>query len=236
MPPSPTLCARGVRTVAPSIIVDKRQDKRFTRALSQHFEITPKQLKTGDILWSCPLGIVGVEDKCTDDLTGSRNNGRLDDELRRLIDTYKVPVLFLRRSPQSEYTNWAESSFENLKFGRQLHGAFVYSAPGDMEGAAAALKDLYDYTHRPNSGGMEGVRRERVLQYKGPLAPRAELIYGILGMVGGVKDRRHIAQELARKHSFQEFLQLTPTDLRRAGFTSFMANKLAAFTAKLEVV
>lgn len=216
----------------PLLAVDDRQDPKFTRALEAYFTVATKHLRSGDLVWSCPLGTVGVEDKDIADLTGSRSNGRLDDELRRLIDTYTVPILFIRgaaRDLDSAYTTWDDWALENLRLGRQLHGVFVYSTPRPVERAAYGLSRLHTYLSSTRTGGMEGVRRERQQAYKGPLAPRAEVVYGILGGVRGIKGRRTLAQSIASVTGLADFLRWTQTDLLAAGFSTHMANKLAAY-------
>lgn len=220
----------------PALVVDRRQDPKFTRALGAHFTVTEKQLRTGDLVWSCPLGIVGVEDKCMADLAASLRNKRLDDELRRLVDTYAVPVLFIRGSaPYTDgFTHFEQDTLEKLKLGRQLHGVYVWQSRDVPLLAADSVKALYDYLATPKQGGIEGVRRERKYGFSGPLGPREEIIYTILGMTQGVRNRRMVATQIAEATPLSEFLNWTASDFTFVGFSAHMSIKLAGVIAKLE--
>lgn len=218
---------------APTLVVDDRQDNRFTAALRQYFDVHVKHLKCGDLVWSCPLGTVGVEDKSlrTGDLANSQQNKRLDDELRRLVDTYSIPVLFIR----GEVDRRGDPiTVQNTLFGRQLHGVYTFMAPKDFDGAAEALWRLHRYLALPRNGGNDGVRRERVLSFGGPIGPRADVIYGILGMAGGVRDRRSIAQSIAQTTPLSAFLRWDAWDFEAQGFTRHMASKLSGVLKLLE--
>lgn len=223
----------------PPLIVDDRQDKHFTAALMNFFDVTVKHLPSGDLVFTCPLGRVGVEDKAMGDYKQSLRNNRLDDELRRLEVTYAVPVLFLRGVQRigSQYeTVWEEHTIEKGLFGRQLHGVYTFrSRNSNMLAQAEDFHRLYEYLQYPGRGGIEGVRREKVKTFRGPLGPRAEVIYGILGAVGGVKNRRAVAESIAATATLSEFLRWRPLDFEVAGFTRHMADKVSAFISTLEV-
>lgn len=223
-------------TSDPVLAVDDRQDEAFTVALGGRFHVKTKHLKVGDFVWACPLGTVGVEDKCMADLMGSLRNGRLDDELRRLTAAYAVPVLFIRgKAPWGNgYSSVSWDSLEKIKFGRQLHGVFVWQAPDRPTDAATSLRELYDYLAKPRDGGIEGVRREVKHEWKGPLGPRAEVIYGILGAVGGIKGRRAVAERIAEACTLREFLRIRPEGLTWLGFTAHMAEKVHKYLIELE--
>lgn len=220
----------------PVLLVDDRQDERFTEGLRGWFTVSVKHLGTGDLVWSSPLGRVGVEDKCFNDLVQSRNNGRLDDELRRLTAEYAVPILFVRGPVEWRGFGapWTESSVNNLLFGRQLHGAYVYwTRASSYIDQAHALHDLWEYT-QTHKVGKEGVRRERKLAYDGPLGAREEVIYGILGMIGGLRDRRTVAKQIASTTTLSEFVNWSVSDFRFAGFSRDMAQKSANFLHQME--
>ena len=225
----------------PKLIVDKRQDERFTLALADYFSITPKQLLTGDLLWSCPLGTVGVEDKWFADLTNSRRNGRLDDELRRLVTVYAVPVLFVRGDIDAWNTahdTWDETSVQNLLFGRQLYGVYTYRIPGgvaEFDRAAEAISRLHTYLQQTGPA-MQGVRREPLRRYSGPLNEREEIIYNVLGLVTGIRNRRGVAKQIASTTSVREFLNWSVSDFTFAGFSALMGRKLVAMIHKMEAV
>lgn len=231
-------------TDLPPLIVDDRQDGRFTKALRQHFTVTVKHLSSGDLVWTSPLGRVGVEDKDLKDLASSLRNHRLDDELRRLVATYAIPVLLIRGGGAwaDRYMTLEEQSIEKLKVGRQLHGVYVYHVSREMNAAAEGLRELYDYLAYPSAQGIDGVNREKVLRFRGPLSLRAEAIYGILGMLTdkngkrvGVRDRRNIAQAIAKDATLSQFLSWTPFDFENAGFSRHMSGKLYEVLRQLEV-
>lgn len=220
----------------PVLLVDDRQDERFTEGLRGWFTVSVKHLDTGDLVWSSPLGRVGVEDKCFNDLVQSRNNGRLDDELRRLTAAYAVPILFVRGPVEwrGYGSPWTDSSVSNLMFGRQLHGVYSYwtQARAYID-QARALYELWDYTQK-HKVGKEGVRRERKLDYAGPLGAREETIYGILGMIGGLRNRRAVAKQIASTTTVSEFVNWSVSDFRFAGFSRDMAQKSAKFLQDME--
>lgn len=222
-------------TDRPPLAVDDRQDDAFTAALRQEFTVTEKRLPVGDLVWSCPLGSVGIEDKCMEDLVDSRRNGRLDSELRRLTAAYAVPILLTRGTTVGGTrwrSGWEPSAIENLLFGRQLHGAYVYRVPQDFGAAALSVRALHDYLGR--LAPMEGVTRVARLRYTGPLSNRAEVIFGILGMCPGIRGRRAVADRIAATTSVGGFLRWGTSDFLAAGFTPLMARKLTAAIANME--
>lgn len=221
--------------VLPSVAVDDRQDERYTAALRGHFSVVTKHLSCGDIVWGSPLGTVGVEDKDVADLGASMRNGRLDDELRRLVATYAIPVLMIRgRSLRSQHITLEEGAIEKLKFGRQLHGVYVFQTGRDMDEAALGLWDLWDYLSKAREHGIEGVRREPKWKYQGPMSPRAEALYGILGGVKGIKGRREIAQRIAKNTPLSQFMQWVEIDFQAAGFSRHMAKALTTHLVNME--
>lgn len=214
----------------PTLAVDDRQHASWTRALHEYFEVKVKHLGTGDFVWSCPLGVVGVEDKLFSDFTASIRNKRLDDELRRLEAAYAVPVLLVRGPVTQNLFDhsafgWSEDMVSKALLGRQLHGVYTYRVLGNgYPTQARSLWELWDYTQRLDRG-FEGVRREKKLYWAGPLSARAEVLYGILGGVGGVRNRRGAALTLAH-HSLRELTTWGPTEWSAAGFSRLMAQKL----------
>lgn len=221
-----------MESTSPVLAVDDRQHDAFTQALRSYFEVKTKHLPAGDLVWSCPLGSVGVEDKVFTDFTASMRNGRLNDELRRLTEMYAVPILFVRgpvvqnRFDHSAF-GWSEEMVSKALLGRQLHGVYTWRTVADSYvDQAASLFHLWDYTQRLERG-FEGVRREKKLVWHGPLGSRAEVLYGILGGVGGVRNRRGAAIALAH-HSLCELTSWGPTEWVAAGYTKHMAQKLTA--------
>lgn len=220
------------------LAVDDRQDPKFTAAMAEHFDVKVKHLGTGDFAWSCPLGSVGVEDKRFSDFTASLRNKRLDDELRRLTETYAVPILFVRGPiVQNHYDphpmGWSVDIVNKTLLGRQLHGVYTYWAHDlpDYASQAWGLWSLWDYTQKLDRG-FEGVRREKKLLWHGPMGSRAETIYGILGRVGGVRNRRGAALALAH-HPLSELVTWGPTEWQACGFTKLMSQKLTGAFGEL---
>ena len=215
----------------PLLVYDDRQDESLVEAIANtgYFHLVKRHLITADYVWGHPtLGEVGVEDKEIHDLTGSRLNGRLDDQLRRLVERFAVPVLFVRGTTVGGHADrygWEPSPVENLLLGRQLHGLYVYRAPGSDAGAADSLVALHRYLL--TAGNMEGVRREKRLTYKGALSARAEVIYNVLGQVPGIKNRRGLAAALAQDMSVAQFLRSSRDELTFYGLSAYMAGKVA---------
>jgi hypothetical protein len=221
----------------PALLVDQRQDPKFTKALTEFFSVTERTLKTGDLVWTSPLGTVGIEDKCVADLAASQSNKRLDDELRRLVDSYAVPILFVRGySMRGSIYRAArdEASIANTLLGRQFHGVYTFQVAAPYDEAAEGLWRLHEYLALPRRAGIEGVRRERKFAFSGPLGPREETIYGILGMTSGVRNRRSIAVQIAKSTPLSEFLRWTAWDFEAQGFTRHMSAKLAGLIRTLE--
>lgn len=220
----------------PVLAVDDRQDPRFTRALGSVFDVRVKHLPTGDLVWSSPLGVVGVEDKCLNDLKSSRANGRLDDELRRLVERYDVPILFVRGHEVHLQHSWPESSYSNLMLKRQLHGVFTWrSYANDFDEQAVDLLALYKHLNEQHEQGLNGVKRERhIFSFVGPMGDRAEAIYGILGRVGGVRDRRSVAYSIAKVYTLTEFLRWDMFEAESFGFSKHMAIKLVQALRAME--
>ena len=170
------------------------------------------------------------------DLAASLRNKRLDDELRRLVDSFAVPVLFIRGNAPwgNRYTHIGQDTLEKIKLGRQLHGVYIWQARDVPSLAAESLAELYDYLSKPHASGIEGVRRERKLAFTGPLGPRAEVIYGILGLTTGIRDRRGAACRIAETTPLSDFLRWSVSDFQFAGFSPLMARKLATVIRNLE--
>lgn len=214
----------------PVLAVDDRQDRPWTEALREYFAVTVKHLAAGDFVWSCPLGSVGIEDKLFSDFTQSIRNKRLDDELRRLEAAYAVPMLWVRGPvTQNHYDHsafgWNEWMVSKALLGRQLHGVYTYrTLETGYPVQAEALWHLWDYTQKLDRG-FEGVRREKKLYWAGPLTTRAETLYGILGGVGGIRNRRSAALALAN-HPISELVTWGPTEWVASGYTKHMAQKL----------
>lgn len=222
------------------VLVDDRQVDWYAPALKAvDIDIKVRRLAVGDLAWTCPLGRVGVEDKPTTALMGDRVNGRLDDELRRLVEAYAIPILMVRGSPRYDasggvivfgtevYDRWNHSSIDNLLLGRQLHGVYVTSVPYDNL-VGERIASLYDYTQIV--APLEGVRRERQYAYLGPLSEAAECVYLILGFVGNLRNRRGVAEHLAGVcGGLAGVLALDEEQLRRRfGFSKLMASRTAA--------
>lgn len=230
----------------PVVVMDERQIGRsdhhswsYQEALEgAGFDVRVRRLAAGDLCWDCPIGRVGVEDKPLAALLGDRRNGRLDDELRRLTQTYELPILMVRGSPRVDrdgrlmlpgipgehYGDWDFNALDNLRLGRELHGVLLAECPTDSL-VGWRVRSLYEYTQV--IGPLEGVRREPHFTWLGPMTARAETVYGILGLVRGIRDRRGIAERIAGTTPVKDFVRWTNEDFRAAGFSKVMAGRLA---------
>lgn len=224
----------------PILLVDKRQaDWQESHLRGHGFDVRMVMLPSADFAWSTPWGRVGVEDKPLPALVSDRRSGRLDDELRRLVDCYELPILFIRGLPnvggdgairflpqEQEYRNgWSIDSLDNLLLGRQLKGVYVTWCPSDAY-LGTRLMSLYKYTQRrPQDDGAKP-QRPQVMPWLGPLTGRAELINTLLGQVKGVRDRRELSEKLAGKYNLEQLFALSPEDWQGEGLTKLMAGRV----------
>lgn len=226
--------------VPPVLLVDKRQAGwQEAHLTAGGFDVRMCMLPSGDFAWSTPWGRVGLEDKPLSALVTDRRNGRLDDELRRLVDTYELPILFIRGIPkvsadgsikwlpqEAEYREgWTIDSLDNLLLGRQMKGVYITWCPGDSY-LADRLMSIYKYTlRRPQDDPMK-LNRQPIMPFMGPLTGRAELIYTLLGQVRGIRDRREVSERLAAQFNLAEILNFDTAKWQQVGMTKLMAGKI----------
>lgn len=225
----------------PVILVDKRQADWQENHLRGHgFDVRMVMLPAGDFAWSTPWGRVGIEDKPLSALVTDKRSGRLDDELRRLVAMYELPVLFIRGMPsvaadgsirwlpqEAQYRDgWTIDALDNLLLGRQMKGVYVTWCPSDGY-LGNRLLSLYKYTQRRPQDESLKPQRPQVMPWLGPLTGRAELLFTLLGQVRGVRDRRELAERLAANYTLGQVLNFTVDDWKREGMTKLMAGRIA---------
>lgn len=225
---------------APILLVDKRQaDWQPAHLRGKGFDVRMVMLPSADFAWSTPWGRVGVEDKPLTALIADRRSGRLDDELRRLVGQYELPILFIRGMPvvgqdgslkwlpqdASFREGWTIDSLDNLLLGRQLRGVYVTWCPSDMY-LGDRLMSLYSYTQRRPQDENNKVARQQVMPWLGPLTGRAELVYTLLGQVRGIRDRREVSERIATKYSIPSLLTMTAEQWQSEGMTKLMAGRI----------
>jgi hypothetical protein len=198
-------------------------------------------LPAGDFAWSTPWGRVGLEDKPLTALVTDRRSGRLDDELRRMVATYELPILFIRGLPKVETDGalrwlpqeagyregWTIDSLDNLLLGRQMKGVYVTWCPTDAY-LGTRVMSLYQYTQRRPQDQNRPLQRPQIMPWLGPLTGRAELIYVMLGQVRGVRDRRELAEKLATKYTLGQLLDLDEAGWKEQGLSKLMGGRIAA--------
>lgn len=232
----------------PLIILDDRQPEWQAKVLRQvGFAVHVRRLPAGDLLWTSPtLGTVGIEDKPLIALLSDLRTGVLDDELRRLCDEVRVPVLMVRGIPprggalrwpspylQDKFGDWSAHALDNLLVGRQLRGLVVAWCSG-QEDFAARVSSLYRYLERgPKEPDLSAPRQR--YPWLGPLTGRAEVIFALLGQVQGLRNRRKLALDLASRVSLTELLRWDADEFRKAGFTKLMAGRIAEAIRRLDV-
>lgn len=231
-----------VEAVPPVLLVDKRQaDWQPAHLRGTGFDVRMVILPSADFAWSTPWGRVGVEDKPLTALVTDRRSGRLDDELRRLVDCYELPILFIRGLPnvggdgairflpqeQDYRSGWTIDSLDNLLLGRQLKGVYVTWCPSDAY-LGTRLMSLYTYTQRRPQDESLKPQRQQVMPWLGPLTGRAELIYTILGQVRGVRNRREIAESMANKYTLGQVFDLKEDGWQEEGMTKLMAGRVVS--------
>lgn len=224
------------------LVVDHRWGGRslldeFSQEMSSlGYEVQVRQLETGDLVWGCPLGRVAVEIKQPADLLRSHQDGRLDEQLQRLVRYAAVPILLvwgrlgdsLDIPPVGGFT-W--TAVDNLLFGRQLSGVMV-AHTGDLT-LAQRVDGLYRYLERRSGGRRRPPSRQVPLPYMGELTRRAEVIYHLLHAVGGVRDKWELAETLAARYSVRDICSWGPKEWRAAGFSPHMAKKIDRFLSEL---
>jgi len=229
-----------VRNQEPILLVDKRQaDWQEAHLRGKGFDVRMVMLPSADFAWSTPWGRVGIEDKPLTALVTDRRSGRLDDELRRLVSQYELPILLIRGYPhingsgellwapqEQEYRKgWTIDSLDNLLLGRQMKGVYVTWCHSDAY-LGDRLMAIYKYTQRRPDDAATRPMRSQVMPWLGPLTGRAELIYTLLGQVKGVRDRRELSEKLAATYNWGELIELTPEELMTHGISKLMAHRI----------
>jgi len=225
--------------------MDCRQPAWMQPHLEQHnFQVYVRRLLAGDFAWSCPFGRVGVEDKPLTALLTDRRSGRLDDELRRLVQTYAIPVLLVRGWPRIQkdgrlwfpphvakfYQDWTFANLDNLLFGRQMHGVYLAWCRNDAS-IGGRLASLYAYTQEPQQSPST---RPSFLSWREPLTGKALVFYTILGLVKGIRNRRAVAERLTATIPLVEFLGWSQATIGAyLRLSPLMAGRISAMLTEL---
>ena len=193
-----------------------------------------------DVSWSSPVyGRVGVELKSLDDLCNSVNTAnqnmipRLDDELRRLQESYGLAILLAHDYAKWEYLykrgktvgRWTPEAIDNILFGRQLYGLVVARARSTKgeHGIAPRLASLYHYTQKAPTNKLLPPHR---FTYMGPMTDRAEVIFTLLSRLRGMKNKRDMAEKLADLGSLRDVASWEAPKFCELGMTKLMAERL----------
>lgn len=200
-------------------------------------------LPAGDYCWGSPVyGRVGVEAKEVTDLLSSVDTAnanmipRLDDELRRLQESYSLPILLTHGWGKWEFLNrdtsggrWTLESIDNLILGRQLRGIVHVRARGTKgaHGLGQRLVSLHQYTQKPL---LDRLIVPRYFPYTGPLSERSEALYGLLARLRGLKHRKELAETWAARFSISEVVAKEVDDLIDMGLSKVMARRFVALT------
>ena len=226
----------------PTMLVDSHEAVAKDWVISQleGLGFSPRilPLSSGDYAWGTPVyGRVGVEAKDINDLIGSSETAnanfipRLDDELRRLIEDYGLPVLLAHDYARWEHfadgdDRWSIEAVDNLLAGRQMRGVLVVRARGTKgkHGLALRLASLYHYTQKPL---LDRLLLPRRFSYMGPMSNRAEVVYTLLSRLGGFKNKRQMSEKLADTTSLKELFAWDVDQFRSSGFTKLMAGRVA---------
>lgn len=226
----------------PVLLVDKRQaDWQEAHLNDKGFDVRMCMLPSADFAWSTPWGRVGVEDKPLTALVTDRRSGRLDDELRRLVAQYELPILFIRGYPnvsnngellwntsESDYRKgWTIDSLDNLLLGRQMKGVYVTWCHDDRYLGDRLMK-LYQYTQRRPDDAATRPQRPQVMPWLGPLTGRAELVFTILGQIKGVRDRRELAEKVASTYTFGDIINMEADAWMAEGASKLMAGRIVS--------
>lgn len=195
-----------------------------------------RRLTTGDIVWTCPWGTVGIEDKPLNTVLSDRRSGVLDDELRRLAETYAIPMLLIRGLPRVGRRGMMEPgeesfvAFDNLLLGRQMRGILVVWCPTRSLFGERVWR-LYHYTQRPTTPSQ--VVQRRHLPWHTRLGDKARVIYTMLGLVRGIQGRARLAEQIAATTPLDEFARWSADQFQAVGLSKLMAGRLATVFAKM---
>lgn len=154
------------------ITVDSREPSMLYQlivgaARKEEIEIRKEALLTGDYAWESRLGLFGVERKAASDLLNSFSSGRAAEQFRRMVGTYRVPVLLIEgrigeletggvdvRKGRNKHSLWNFDSLDHMLLTWQMNGMFLAHSPIASR-TPMKIISLYKWSNKKShSGGL----------------------------------------------------------------------------------
>lgn len=216
----------------PPVIVDTRGEDETVDVVSrENLTVIPRFLDCGDLMWFAEgfQCVLGVERKRADDLVNSLPpSDRLEGQLRRMLDTYPLPILLVQGDVSRHLDHlqrmqvechWSKDGIDDYLLSWQLAGIFVVHCSAD--GLGQRIRLLYNWSQRRTHLQP---RRTRKLLWTGPSTGRAEALAALVPGLGLAR-----AQELSQQMSMQQLSSLTEEgwkNLKMKGLGSTMKKRL----------
>lgn len=213
------------------ILSDTRQPSSVLKGLEAlGYRVIERQLVTGDYVWSVPYGRAGLEVKSLQDLVNSRLNGRLDEQLYRLANSFQLPILLVMGAMDTDLDcppGWTATALDNLLVGRQMRGIVVARGCVGYEDLPGRLDGLIRYTENISKRPPP---RVNLYAFSGALTTRAEVVYNLFRSVRGMKNKASKAEKLVSEYPLSEIVQFSLRDWqKKAGLTKSTAEKIVKF-------
>lgn len=153
------------------IRIDRREPKKLTEKLvgtlgGLGISFTIVELATGDFAWESPIGEIAIERKTVSDFLDSFQKGRLQEQLRRLIESYEVPILmiegyveermghvYLGKGKGTWANKWSYSGFRNILLEWQMAGVLLETTKS-IPDTVRRIAGLYRFTRKENHESM----------------------------------------------------------------------------------
>lgn len=173
------------------LIIDVYEPFYFKDKLRELGSVAP--LPTGDYVW---IGIhgesIGIERKDSGDLLNSFQNGRLTDQLSRLITEYTWPILLIEGSITPTHDGFCKINYgdgyqirnfryvtiESMLLEAQLAGVFIVRSANKLN-TVHLIKALYEFSQRPEHHLLN--RRMRPFQIGTKVDEQVFLLMGLPG-------------------------------------------------------
>ena len=200
------------KSLIPKMInYDNREPNSVITPLSLESEdegipLVVEMMQFGDYKWEHGGVKFGIERKAKTDLLSSLTNGRINAQLRGMIDTYDVPILLIEGWIEGHGKNvnvgkwkyqsgWNYSALFNLLLEFQMAGIFLTFSPYERE-TAKRIVSLYKWTSHDEH---QSLSRNKLISIKED-APMVTT----LATFPGIGHKR--ARELMKTHSLRELL------------------------------
>lgn len=172
-------------------LIDVYEPFYFKDKLKDLCTVVP--LPTGDYVWAGIHGeSIGIERKDSGDLLNSFQNGRLADQLSRLITEYTWPILLIEGSivpthdgfckinygDGYQIRNFRYTTIESMLLEAQLSGVFIVRSANKIT-TVNLIKALYEFSQRPEHHLLN--RRMRPFQIGTKVDEQVFLLMGLPG-------------------------------------------------------